>query len=634
MKGRGECGEGGDIRVEDLTVKYCPKDDTNTDSMTSGMDSELTKSQVTIPSRTSLISSQGPEEMKVYTSSETNSIAEDVARNSEVEMPEKCSLHASFDDDGGPTPTPEQMGVTAGDTDFYSELLDTILSVVDAQESPDHGDGDHAFLDHDTPVISREVTRTIKVNQFNGSNESFRLKVEVIETKKKEPEAVKITKDAKPEPEPEPESDPTPTPTAKRETERPSDSDSTASVDSELAEVRRRITERFPPAPRDASQASQESILASPSAICPMPNCAACRAQSINFSQPLVFTFDDPAPVPTPEPARAASVPYVDQACEEAPHEVFSRSASLPHDPEGYHDAQVIRRPDRQHHHHYHRYRQYWGSALNDIVGGSVPEHSLLGAYPQGASLQDESLLIGALQSKILEEARDQDAFLQGTCQITPRLNEGPQGKPSATSDRKASPREKLNSNQGGAPANKSPPQNPSVKKGASCTPVQDTLVKPPIQEPIYENHPIQWPVGDASLDNSALKDAAIHEVKLQDTSFHDSTSQETTLLDITLQDNTLQDSTLQDSTLQDSTLQDTTLQDIALQEAAQQQADVQSRQEARSRPAPDTPLPDGPVKDAPPQGDPMTDSGVEGCRGEPERRREGGTPSSLLRRR
>lgn len=627
--GRGECGEGGDIRVEDLTVKYCPKDDTNTDSMTSGMDSELTKSQVTIPSRTSLISSQGPEEMKVYTSSETNSIAEDVARNSEVEMPEKCSLHASFDDDGGPTPTPEQMGVTAGDTDFYSELLDTILSVVDAQESPDHGDGDHAFLDHDTPVISREVTRTIKVNQFNGSSESFRLKVEVIETKKKEPEAAKITKDAKPEPEPEPESDPTPTPTAKRETERPSDSDSTASVDSELAEVRRRITERFPPAPRDASQASQESILASPSAICPMPNCAACRAQSINFSQPLVFTFDDPAPVPTPEPARAASVPYVDQACEEAPHEVFSRSASLPHDPEGYHDAQVIRRPDRQHHHHYHRHRQYWGSALNDIVGGSVPEHSLLGAHPQGASLQDESLLIGALQSKILEEARDQDAFLQGTCQITPRPNEGPQGKPSATSDRKASPREKLNSNQGGAPANKSPPQNPSVKKGASCTPVQDTLVKPPIQEPIYENHPIQWPVGDASLDNSALKDAAIHEVKLQDTSFHDSTSQETTLLDITLQDNTLQD-----STLQDSTLQDTTLQDIALQEAAQQQADVQSRQEARSRPAPDTPLPDGPVKDAPPQGDPMTDSGVEGCRGEPERRREGGTPSSLLRRR
>lgn len=629
LKGRGECGEGGDVRVEDLTVKYCPKDDTNTDSMTSGMDSELTKSQVTIPSRTSLISSQGPEEMKVYTSSETNSIAEDVARNSEAEMPEKCSLHASFDDDGGPTPTPEQMGVTAGDTDFYSELLDTILSVVDAQESPDHGDGDHAFLDHDTPVISREVTRTIKVNQFNGSSESFRLKVEVIETKKKEPEAAKITKDAKPEPEPEPESDPTPTPTAKRETERPSDSDSTASVDSELAEVRRRITERFPPAPRDASQASQESILASPSAICPMPNCAACRAQSINFSQPLVFTFDDPAPVPTPEPARAASVPYVDQACEEAPHEVFSRSASLPHDPEGYHDAQVIRRPDRQHHHHYHRHRQYWGSALNDIVGGSVPEHSLLGAHPQGASLQDESLLIGALQSKILEEARDQDAFLQGTCQITPRPNEGPQGKPSATSDRKASPREKLNSNQGGAPVNRSPPQNPSVKKGASCTPVQDTLVKPPIQEPIYENHPIQWPVGDASLDNSALKDAAIHEVKLQDTSFHDSTSQETTLLDITLQDNTLQD-----STLQDSTLQDTTLQDIALQEAAQQQADVQSRQEAHSRPAPDTPLPDGPVKDAPPQGDPMTDSGVEGCRGEPERRREGGTPSSLLRRR
>ncbi|XP_047494062.1 serine-rich adhesin for platelets-like [Penaeus chinensis] len=583
-------------------------DETNTDSMISGMDSELTKSQVTIPSRTSLISSQGPEEMKVYTSSETNSIVEDVARNGEAEMAEKSSLHASFDDDGGPTPTPEQMGVTAGDTDFYSELLDTILSVVDAQESPDPGDGESAFLD--TPVISREVTRTIKVDQFNGSSESFRLKVEVIETKKKEPEAAKITKDAKPEPEPELEPDPTPTPTAKRETERPSDSDSTASVDSELAEVRRRITERFPPAPRDASQASQESILASPSAVCPMPNCAACRAQSINFSQPLVFTFDDPAPAPTPEPARAASVPYVDQAGEEAPHEVFSRSASLPHDPEGYHDAQVIRRPDRQHRHHHRRHRQYWGSALSDIVGGSVPEQSLLGVHPQGASLQDESFLIGALHSKILEEARDQDSFLQETCQINPQQNERPQEKPSATSDRKGSPRETLNSNQGGALVNKSPPQNPSAKKGASCISVQDIRVKPPVQEPIYENHPIQWPVKDASLDNSSLKDAAIYEVKLQDTSFHDSTSQETTLLDITLQD-----TTLQDSTLQDSTLQDTTLQDIVLQEAVQQQAAVQSRQRAHSQLAPDAPLLDGPVKDAPAQGDPMTDSGVEGCR-------------------
>ncbi|XP_042867704.1 uncharacterized protein LOC122250377 [Penaeus japonicus] len=602
-EGGGEGGVGGGTGVEDLNVKTCQKDETITDSMLSEMDSEMTKSQMTIPSRTSLISSQGTEEVRL--ASETNSIVEDVVANGEAETAEKCSLHASFDDDGGPTPTPEQMGVTAGDTDFYSELLDTILSVVDAQESRDPGDGENAFLDPDTPVISREVTRTIKVDQFNGSNESFRLKVEVIETKKKEPEAAKLAKEMAPEPEPEPEPEPTPTPTppAKRESERPSDSDSTASVDSELAEVRRRITERFPPAPRDASQASQESILASPSAVCPMPNCAACRAQSFNFSQPLVFTFDDPVstPTPTPEPARAASVPYVDQAGEEAPHECFSRSASLPHDPEGYHDTQVIRRPGRHQHHHRRRHRQYWGSALNDIVGGSVPEQSLLEGHLQGASLQDESLLIGALHSKILEEARDQNAFLQAS-QIFPGQKESPQEKSSETPGRKRSPPETLNSPQSEV--------NPPSEKSASCTSVQDSPAKRCIQQPIYENQPIQWLVRDASLDDSALKDASIQEVKVEDTSFHDSTSQETTLLDITLQD-----ATLQDSTLQDSTLQDTTLQDIVLQEAALQQAAAQSRQETHSQPAPDAPLLDGPVKDAPAQGDPMTDSGVEGCR-------------------
>ncbi|MPC23154.1 hypothetical protein E2C01_016193 [Portunus trituberculatus] len=241
-----------------------------------------------------------------------------------------------------PTPT-EQIGEVNSDTDFYSELLDTILSVVDGQEQSFSGEIENLCSSEGaTSQLSEEQSH----NDINKTN--------------KTPDRPAVT----------------------------SDSDSTTSVDSELAEVRRRITERFPPTPRSDPEASQESVLASPSAVCPMPDCAACR--STNLSEPLMFAFDQPITPPVQcEPGRAASLPFVDHTFTSTnSNDHFTRSSSLPHDSDIYHSTQVMCRHDQDE-------EEYW-SAGEDTARGtpqSTPRHqsSYQGHLPQHLKQQCSS---------------------------------------------------------------------------------------------------------------------------------------------------------------------------------------------------------------------------------------------------
>ncbi|KAK7063149.1 hypothetical protein SK128_003384 [Halocaridina rubra] len=327
-------------------------------------------------SECSQIPKQIEEENIFAAQSEIQPFADDTISS---ENDEKANLYVSFERDGS-TPTLQQ--VEAGDTDFYSDLLDTILSVVDGQDAQCSVESGTSQAVASSDI--RECPASTSPNIVDSSKEATftlnpDLKAEYVVAESQQNETVKSEELGSVSPK-------------KEESERrpgTSDSDSTASLDSELAEIRRRITERFPPAPREASQASQESILASPSAVCSMPNCTVCRLQSINSSQPLVFNFDKPVTSCCCEPARAASLSYVVQSCNENRPEVFSRSTSLPYDPEVY--ANPL--PDEV---------GCWDAASEDRRHASNP-----------TSVQTDS----QLQEEVIEDASPQASCVEFTAQ-------------------------------------------------------------------------------------------------------------------------------------------------------------------------------------------------------------------------
>ncbi|KAG7175124.1 LWamide neuropeptides-like 4 [Homarus americanus] len=331
------------------------------------------------------------EPVAAVTSSDTTTYytGDETTTNSEHETAENS--YVSFERESL-TPTSEKEGRPIDDTDFYSELLDTILSVVDAQDPSFSTDVDILTPDSQDKanVAAASQITASQITAENGPREN-KAEIEELIPKESVEQVVETTEDQKS------------VSTTKDYGERPSgnsDSDSTASVDSELAEVRRRITERFPPVPRADPQASQESVLASPSAVCPMPNCAACR-DHVSISQPLVFTFD--APVTTPpccEPSRAASLPYVDQPREGAAHELFSRSTSLPHDPEVYHSTQVVCRTE-------HDDDEYWSAG--EEAGRGTPQVAPSSILPQASSPQESSPQESSAQDSSPQESSPQE---------------------------------------------------------------------------------------------------------------------------------------------------------------------------------------------------------------------------------
>ncbi|XP_050733121.1 uncharacterized protein LOC127006798 isoform X4 [Eriocheir sinensis] len=313
-------------------------------------------------------------------SSETSSSLDEAANNSKQNM--KDDGFAGCDRDSC-TPTPEQSGGPNGDTDFYSELLDTILSVVDAQEQSFSAEVENLCFSEEAENLGASEGAASRLSERRGNQVQDNGDNNKAKNHKKHPTAVT------------------------------SDSDSTTSVDSELAEVRRRITERFPPAPRADPEASQESVLASPSAVCPMPDCAACR--SINFSEPLVFAFDQPITPPVHcEPERASSLPFVDHAIIKTSSDHFIRSTSLPHDPDIYHSTQVMCRHDQDE-------EEYWSAGEETARGtpqgtprhhsafqGHLPQH--LKHQPKPVPLRNE---LSSLEDSMTKASSLQDSSLQ-----------------------------------------------------------------------------------------------------------------------------------------------------------------------------------------------------------------------------
>lgn len=332
-------------------------------------------------------SSQDTGSTSGLTSSETSSSLDEAANSIKQNMKDEGITGCDRD---SCTPTPEQNGGPDGDTDFYSELLDTILSVVDAQEQSFSTEVENLCFSEEAENLSASEGAASRLgerlsNQAQDNEDNSNAK-----NHKNHPTAVT------------------------------SDSDSTTSVDSELAEVRRRITERFPPAPRADPEASQESVLASPSAVCPMPDCAACR--SINYSEPLVFAFDQPITPPVHcEPERASSLPFVDHALISTNSDHFIRSTSLPHDPDIYHSTQVMCRHDQDE-------EEYW-SAGEETARGTpqgtprhqsafqphLPQHLKHQSKPvplrnELSSLEDSITKASSLQDSSLQDSSPHDS--------------------------------------------------------------------------------------------------------------------------------------------------------------------------------------------------------------------------------
>ncbi|XP_071552059.1 uncharacterized protein [Panulirus ornatus] len=358
-------------------------------------ESEITQAPVSEQSSSSLVSSPVADCTTTVTPSDTYYTGDEATISSEQETGE--TSYVSFEKESS-TPTPEQGCKGKDDTDFYSELLDTILSVVDAQEPSFSAEAE-------TPIPASSVAPEPPVQAQQHITNQETSQTRAVELPQQDPADQPIETTTEQEPES----------MAKDCLEHPvgsSDSDSTSSVDSELAEVRRRVSERFPPVPRADPQASQESVIASPSAVCPMPNCAACRSHSINFSQPLVFTFDEPvtSAMAVCEPARAASLPYVDHTHDRAVHDLLSRSASLPHEAEAYHSTQGVCRTDDD---------EYWSVGEEDAGRGDAKLHgakrpcqssSLHDASPRDLTLLDSSQKDSSSQETSPKDSTSQES--------------------------------------------------------------------------------------------------------------------------------------------------------------------------------------------------------------------------------
>ena len=187
------------------------------------------------------------------------------ALNNKIEN-HNSSINSTSDTSGtSPPGTTESNETGANGVDYYSELLDTILHAVDTTPTP-------KVTRSTTSVLSATPTSDCGAKPYQPNNMS-ETSTTATDGSVNAGESCPGTSSS---------NDHSQCPASPS-----SDSDSGASVDSELAEIRRRVTERFPPAPRDGL--SQDSVLASP-LVCPLGN--SCKACGTGGRCSNVFTFE------------------------------------------------------------------------------------------------------------------------------------------------------------------------------------------------------------------------------------------------------------------------------------------------------------------------------------------------------